>query len=94
VCHFKIQEKTDELHSIIFQIRWRTPKFLLDMFAWLLQEQPKMNDQTQAKSLMEAGHFAANSRNWERLREVNFGLMDLLPHGAKEEITHKIGFGL
>jgi molecular chaperone DnaK len=90
----KIQEKTDELHSIISQIRWRTPKFLLDIFAWLLQEQPKMNDQTQAKSLMEAGHFAANSKNWERLREVNFGLMDLLPRGAKEEITHKIGFGL
>jgi molecular chaperone DnaK len=53
-----------------------------------------MNDQIQAKSLIEAGHFATNSKNWERLREVNFGLMDLLPRGAKEEATHKIGFGL
>jgi molecular chaperone DnaK len=90
----KIQEKADELQNIIGQIRWRTPKFLLGIFAWLLQEQPKMNDQIQAKSLIEAGHFAANSKNWERLREVNFGLMDLLPRGAKEEATHKIGFGL
>jgi molecular chaperone DnaK len=90
----KIQEKTDELQNIIRQIRWRSPKFLLGIFAWLLQEQPKMNDQVQARSLIEAGHFASNSKNWERLREVNFGLMDLLPRGAKEEATHKIGFGL
>jgi molecular chaperone DnaK len=90
----KIQEKTDELHTIIGQIRWRSPKFLLGIFSWLLQEQPKMNDQVQARSLIEAGNFAANSKNWERLREVNFGLMDLLPRGAKEEATHKIGFGL
>jgi molecular chaperone DnaK len=90
----KIQEKADELQNIIGQIRWRTPKFLLGIFAWLLQEQPKMNDQIQAKGLIEAGHFAANNKNWERLREINFGLMDLLPHGAKEEATHKIGFGL
>ena len=89
----KIQEKTDELQNIIDKIRWRTPKFLIRIFAWLLQEQPKMNDQIQARSLIEAGHFAANSKNWERLREVNFGLMDLLPKGAKEEATHKIGFG-
>jgi molecular chaperone DnaK len=90
----KIQEKTDELHTIIGQIRWRSPKFLLGIFAWLLQKQPKMNDQTQAKSLFDAGRFAADSKNWERLREVNFGLMDLLPRGAKEDATHKIGFGL
>ncbi len=90
----KIQEKTDELHTIIGQIRWRSPKFLLGIFNWLLKEQPKMNDQAQARSLIEAGHFATNSNNWERLREVNFGLLDLLPRGAKEEVTHKIGFGL
>jgi molecular chaperone DnaK len=90
----KIQEKVDELNNIIGTIRWRTPKFLLGIFAWLLQEQPKMNDQVQAKSLIEAGHFAANNKNWERLREVNFGLMDLLPRGAKVEVAHKIGFGL
>jgi molecular chaperone DnaK len=90
----KIQEKSDELNNIARTIRWRTPKFLLGIFTWLLQEQPKMNDQVQAKSLIEAGHFAANNKNWERLREVNFGLMDLLPRGAKEEATHKIGFGL
>lgn len=90
----KIQEKTDELQNISGQIRWRSPKFLLGIFSWLLQEQPKMNDPIQAKSLIDAGHFAANNKNWERLREVNFGLLDLLPKGAKEQATNKIGFGL
>ena len=90
----KIQEKTDELQNISGQIRWRSPKFLLGIFSWLLQEQPKMNDPIQAKSLIDAGHFAANNKNWERLREVNFGLLDLLPKGAREQVTNKIGFGL
>jgi molecular chaperone DnaK len=90
----KIQEKTDELHDITTTIRWRTPDFLIGVFNWLLKEQPKMNDQVQAKSLFDAGKFAIESKNWERLREVNFGLMDLRPSGAKEEATHRIGFGL
>jgi molecular chaperone DnaK len=90
----KIQEKSDELQSIIGQIRWRTPDFLTDIFNWLKGEQPKMNDQNQAKSLIDAGKFAVESQNWDRLREINFGLLDLLPRGAKEQITTKIGFGL
>ncbi len=90
----KIQEKSDEFHSIIGQIRWRTPDFLKDIFNWLLQEQPKMNDQSQAKSLIDAGNFAIESQNWDRLKEINYGLLDLLPRGSKEEMTTKIGFGL
>lgn len=90
----KIQEKSDELQSIIGQIRWRTPDFLIGIFNWLKGEQPKMNDQTQSKSLVDAGKFAVDSQNWDRLREINYGLLDLLPRGAKEQITTKIGFGL
>jgi molecular chaperone DnaK len=90
----KIQEKSDELQSIIGQIRWRTPDFLTGIFNWLKGEQTKMNDQTQSKSLIDAGKFAVESQNWDRLREINFGLLDLLPKGAKEQVTTKIGFGL
>jgi molecular chaperone DnaK len=90
----KIQEKSDELHSIIHQIRWRTPEFLKTAFYWLKGEQPKMNDQSQAKSLIDAGKFALESENWDRLREINFDLLDLLPKGAKEQINTKIGFGI
>ena len=90
----KIQEKSDEFHGIIGQIRWRTPDYLKGVFRWLVQEQPKMNDQAQAKSLIDAGNFAVESQNWDRLKEINYGLLDLLPKSSKEDITTKIGFGL
>ena len=90
----KIQEKSDELQSIIGQIRWRTPDFLKGVFNWLKHEQAKMNDQSQAKSLIDAGNFAVESQNWDRLKEINFGLLDLLPKGSNEIITTRIGFGL
>ncbi len=90
----KIQEKSDELHSIIGQIRWRTPDYLKGVFGWLKKEQSRMNDQNQAKSLIEAGAFAMESQNWDRLKDVNYGLLDLLPRGAREEVNTKIGFGL
>jgi molecular chaperone DnaK len=90
----KIQEKSDELHSIIGQIRWRTPEFLKGIFNWLKNEQHKMRDQAEAKSHIDSGNFAIESQNWDRLREINFALLDQLPKGTKEQITTKIGFGL
>lgn len=90
----KIQEKSDELHSIISRIRWRTPEFLVGIFKWCRDNQTRMNDQVQAKSLVDAGVFAIESRNWERLAEINSGLLNLLPRGAEKEATTRIGFGL
>lgn len=90
----KIQEKSDELHSIIGQIRWRTPEFLKNSFEWLKGEQAKMNDQNAAKSLIDAGKFAIESQNWDRLKEINYGLLDQLPKTTREQLNTKIGFGL
>ncbi len=90
----KIQEKSDEMHSILSRIRWRTPEFLTGIFQWCKNNQAKMNDQTQAKSLIDAGNFAIESQNWERLSEINSGLLNLLPKGAEKEATTRIGFGL
>jgi molecular chaperone DnaK len=90
----KIQEKSDEMHSILSRIRWRTPEFLTGIFQWCKSNQTKMNDQTQAKSLVDAGNFAIESQNWERLSEINSGLLNLLPKGAEKEATTRIGFGL
>ena len=90
----KIQEKTDELNNIISQIRWRLPEFLTGIFNWLKSEQSKMNDTDKANELFEAGTFAIESQNWKRLREIDFGLLELLPKYAKDGYTTKIGFGL
>ncbi len=88
----RIQEKTDELHAIMGKIRWRTPDFLMNVFEWLKTQQFRMNDQTQAQSLVDAGKFAAENQNWDRIREINMNLLSLLPNGAKDEISTKIGF--
>lgn len=89
----KIQEKSDEMHSILSRIKWRTPEFLTGIFQWCKNNQTKMNDQTQAKSLIDAGNFAIESQNWERLSEIDSGLLNLLPKGAEKEATTRIGFG-
>lgn len=90
----KIQEKSDEIHSIVSKIRWRTPDFLTSIFQWCKNNQSRMNDQSQAKSLVDAGNFAIESENWERLSEIDSGLLNLLPKGAEKEATTRIGFGL
>ena len=90
----KIQDKSDEMHSILSRIRWRTPGFLTGIFQWCKNNHTRMNDQAQAKSLVDAGNFAIESQNWERLSEINNGLLNLLPRGAEKEATTRIGFGL
>jgi molecular chaperone DnaK len=90
----KIQEKSDEIHAIISKIRWRTPDFLVNIFQWCKNNQTKMNDQIQSKSLIDAGNFAIETQNWERLSEINSGLLNLMPRGSEKEATNRIGFGI
>lgn len=88
----KIQEKTEELHAIVVTILWGTPEFLIAIFKDLSQKATKMNDQTQAKSLLDAGKFAIESQNWDRLGEIDSALINLLPKSVQKEINTKIGF--
>lgn len=89
----KIREWTEQLQAIIFQVLWRTPEFLVLIFKDLVQNRrTQFNDQNQSKSLIEAGKFAIQSENWDRLGEINQGLINLLPRSTQREITTKIGF--
>jgi len=88
----KVQEKTEELHAIVVTILWRAPEFLISIFKDLSQKCTRMNDQTQAKSLVDAGRFAIESQNWDRLSEIDSALINLLPKSAQKEINTKIGF--
>lgn len=90
----KIQEKSDELHSICNRMKWRNPEFLKGVFNWCKTNQTRMNDQSQAKSLIDAGNFAIESQNWDRLSEINSGLLNQLPSQPDKETLTKIGFGL
>jgi molecular chaperone DnaK len=89
----KIREKTGDLHSLILMILWHTPHFLQSVFQDLLENSyGSFKDKEQAEILINAGKFALQVENWERLSEVNGGLFNLLPDTVQNEVTTKIGF--
>lgn len=88
----KIRRQTEEMQQIAYSILWRTPAFLQEMFNSLTSDVSRMNNQEQAKSLVEAGRYAVENRNWDRLSEINHSLIQLLPQGAEPEVGGRIGF--
>ena len=90
----KIQEKSDEIDSLLTKMRWRSPEFLSIIFEWCKNDKAKMNDHSQAKLLIDAGNLSIESKNWERVAEINRALINLMPKGAVNEVNTKIGFGL
>lgn len=89
----KIMEAIEELLDLGSNILWRTPEFLIGRFRRLIEKPQLFNDQEQAKSLIEAGNMAITNKNFDRLREINFGLISLLPKSAQQKAkTGKIGF--
>jgi molecular chaperone DnaK len=89
----KILEAIEEMIELGSNILWRTPDFLIGRFKRLIEKPQLFNDQEQAKSLIEAGNMAITNKNYDRLREINWGLISLLPKGAQQEAkTGKIGF--
>lgn len=81
----KIEVKTEEMRMIAFQIRQRTPVFLLGWFNHLTENSHRFNDSTQAKSLIESGKLAITNENWDRLLEIIYGLYRLLPETEQEQ---------
>lgn len=88
----KINEKKEELNSLYLNILWRIPDFLISIFKELSHDIQSMNDLVQAKSLVDAGRFAVESENWERLTEINYALINLLPKSKQKFVATKIGF--
>lgn len=81
----KIKEAINELVELGSNILWRTPSFLENRFRRLIEKPQLFNDQEQAKSLIEAGNLAITNKNYDRLREVNLGLISLLPKNVQQE---------
>lgn len=89
----KITEAIEELIDLGASILWRTPSFLEFKFKTLIAKPQLFNDQEQAKILSEAGSIAIANKNYDRLREVNWGLIALLPKNSQQEASSgKIGF--
>lgn len=89
----KVEATTNALNSLRFQILERTPQFLLSMFEHLVECRTSMNDQVQAKNLIESGRRYAETEDWDNLRTVNGRLWDLLPQPEQqsEEFRHFTG---
>lgn len=89
----KIKEATDELHSLMIQVLWHTPGFLLAVFKDLSSKKNRMNDQEQAEMLADAGVRAANDSDWQKLGDINQRLLSLLPTTIQNQVKQgKIGF--
>jgi molecular chaperone DnaK len=75
----KVQAALSELNRIRFQILLRTPRFLMAMFESVVERRATLNDQLQAKQLIENGKRLVAAEDWDDLREVNRRLWDLMP---------------
>lgn len=90
----RVEEELRALESIRWRILMRLPDFLLGMFDHLVNRQSSMNDQAQAKQLIEAGRSHIAAEDWDDLRQVNMILMGLLPAAEKEADDMRIYTGI
>jgi molecular chaperone DnaK len=75
----KIKAEIDELEGIRYEILARDPDFLTGMFMHLVEKRTAMNDQVQAKQLIDNGRRLVDSESWDDLRIVNSRLWALMP---------------
>lgn len=80
----RIEAATSEIERIRFAILMRLPDFLVGMFEHLVQSSHSMNDQLQAKQLIEAGRRHIGAQDWDDLQKVNSRLWSLMPDDARE----------
>ncbi len=85
----------DELSNIEYQILMRTPGFLVNVFEHLVVNRVSMNDQIQAKNLIENGRNLIQSESWSDLSMVNARLWDLMPQQERDaNEQHKFFTGI
>jgi len=87
----RMEELTEQLHILSFTVLRRVPEFLQRRFEHFASQQTKMNDQTQARSLVQTGRNAIAQQQWEQLDEVSMALGNLLP-SREQEVAVNQGF--
>jgi len=89
----KIQTAIDQLWHISSQILRRTPDFLVGWFQHLVSKREMLNDQLQAKNLIEQGKKHIADEDFDKLLAVNGRLHSLLPETEKDskEARHFTG---
>ncbi|MNP27411.1 hypothetical protein D3C76_1203210 [compost metagenome] len=90
----RIDAATGELQRLHFQILARQPDFLVGMFQHLEEIRPTMNDQAQAKQLIDHGRRLVATKNWDDLRDVNGQLWMLVPDTERAEEDVRLYTGI
>lgn len=75
----KIEQATHAIRRIMYGILRRQPDFLVGWFEHLLSKRESLNDQVQARALIDAGRAYVANEEFEKLVTVNMRLHDLLP---------------
>jgi molecular chaperone DnaK len=70
------------------------PDFLVGMFEHLVAHRTSMNDQVQAKQLIENGKRVIASESWDDLRQVNGRLWDLMPDSERTSEDMRLYTGI
>ena len=90
----RIETVTNELESIRFRVMMRMPDFLAGMFEHLVERRVSMNDQGQAKQLIENGKRLITAQQWDDLRDVNSLLWDLMPVAERDSGEMRLYTGI
>ncbi|MBC7796809.1 MAG: hypothetical protein H7Z37_08050 [Pyrinomonadaceae bacterium] len=89
--HLRIEERAKSLSRLKYGVLWRTPKFLLEMFNRLEGISHTLDKSDIAAGLVFAGNQARENENWEKLREINNKIIDLLPETEQEKHVGIVG---
>jgi molecular chaperone DnaK len=90
----RIEAATSEIERIRYVVLMRMPDFLVGMFEHLMQNSNSMNDQLQAKQLIEAGKRHIGAQDWDDLKKVNSRLWDLMPDDVRESEDMRLYTGI
>ncbi len=90
----RIEAATAELAHLQYAILFRTPDFLRGWFLHLVEHRASMNDQVQARQLIEAGKKHVLTESWDELAQVNSRLWDLLPDRERASEEFRLYTGI
>lgn len=90
----RVEGAVEELKRLRWGVLMRLPEFLIGMFEHLVERRVSMNDQVQAKQLIDLGRRHVSLQAWEELRQVNSRLWDLMPDAARESDDMRVYTGI
>jgi len=88
----KVEELLEELESLKYQIHWKEPDFVKNMFAWLVKDELNFKDESKANLLIGKGLKFLEKDNIQELSDITRELLGLLSREDKEKVENKIGF--